>query len=98
VCVGCHDVIHLDDFGNRRTAEEEARVLSESKTDICFPAPKYDLRKDDKHNYLAEFRRMSAVERDAWARKYDRQRCLRPLKKHRDNPVYHVVDEARLGP
>jgi hypothetical protein len=45
VCVGCHNVIHLDDFGNRRTAEEEARVLSESKTDICFPAPKYDLRK-----------------------------------------------------
>jgi 5-methylcytosine-specific restriction endonuclease McrA len=61
VCEGCHDVIHFDDLGNPRTDAEKARVLSEPKTDICFPAPKYDLRKDNKHNYPAEWRRMSAL-------------------------------------
>jgi hypothetical protein len=88
ICEGCHDFIHFDDSGKPRSEAETARLLAEPKTDICFPAPKYDLRKDRTYKYPAEWRRMSAVERAAWSREYDRQRCLRLLKKHRNNAVW----------
>jgi hypothetical protein len=84
ICEGCHDHIHWDDLGVWRTAEESSQLLLERRGDNGFPEPKYYLRRD-RAERPPEWPRMSALQRTAWEKEEDRQRCLRKLKKYKGN-------------
>ena len=45
VCDGCHTVIHLDNFGDKRAPEEWDRILLEKCHDTYIPVPKVDMRR-----------------------------------------------------
>jgi 5-methylcytosine-specific restriction endonuclease McrA len=86
ICEGCHTVIHFDGLGNKRSAEETDRRLLERNESTDFPTPKVDLRKrrgDDP----AEWKRMSAVQREAWKREYNRLWFVGMLRRRNDPRV-----------
>jgi hypothetical protein len=65
LCEGCHDIIHLDDRGQRRTDEETELILHQRDTRSDSPEPEVDLRirhaKDP-----PGWQRMTAVQRQAY--------------------------------
>lgn len=83
ICEGCHNFIHFDDSGARRTPEETDLLLLKGRHDTDFPAPKVDLRRKWRQ-YPAEWPRMNAVQRSAWEMEYHRVWLLRRLSKVRD--------------
>jgi hypothetical protein len=77
ICAGCHTVIHYDDSGTKRSAEESDRILLERDESVDFPLPKVDLRRTKRQEYPIEWERMTAVQRRAWMLEYDRLQMLR---------------------
>jgi hypothetical protein len=78
ICEGCHAIIHYEDSGNKRSVDETDQLLL-GKAGTDFPTPKVDLRKVEIQP--AEWKRMSAVQRAAYSREYQRLRYLRWLQK-----------------
>ncbi len=80
ICEGCHTVIHFDDNGNRRTAEETDKMLLERTVAADFPIPKVDLRRK-RHIEPGGWHRMSAVQRNAWRCEYNKLRAIRLMQR-----------------
>jgi len=78
VCPGCHNVIDIDDDGNKRSMLERDRVLLKKYEDNGLP--KIDLRKK-LGNHPDGWKRMSAVQQVAWTNEDHRLRYIRNLRR-----------------
>lgn len=116
VCHGCHDYIHYKDPNperplnrrERRTTAETDALLLAGRQDASFPAPKYDLRREHcGPKYPDGWKRWSSLQQDGWQHEYDRQGCLRRLRKYADSPWWvkylsqqlrevHGMDDAKI--
>jgi hypothetical protein len=87
LCEGCHNIIHFDDYGQRRTDEETERVLLQRDTRSDFPEPKVDLRR--RFQDPSGWERMTAVQRVAHNKRrfqiYAEKKALLELTKRRQN-------------
>lgn len=64
LCMACHNYIHIDDTGNRRSMEETDRILLQKSPPTDIPDPILDLRK--KSPRPPEWHRMNSIQRKAW--------------------------------
>jgi len=64
LCRACHDYIHIDDVGRRRTMEESDLILLEKSPPTHIPEPILDLRRKSPHP--PEWSRMNSDQRKAW--------------------------------
>lgn len=77
LCEGCHTIIHFDDAGNKRSEEETDHLLTQRDESAEFPSPKIDLRRSVHRQRPAGWPRMTAIQRNAWDREYERQKVIR---------------------
>jgi hypothetical protein len=79
ICDGCHNFIHFDDAGTKRSEDETERLLLLRDESTDFLSPKVDLRlKWPKHP--PGWGRMSAVQRSAFHREHERLKWLHWLR------------------
>jgi 5-methylcytosine-specific restriction endonuclease McrA len=77
ICEGCHNIIHFDDSGKGRSAEETDRMLLTRDENTSFPTPKVDMRRTMRIALPPEWPRMTAVQRGAWNNEYQRLKIIR---------------------
>jgi hypothetical protein len=74
LCEGCHNYIEFDEFGNKRTNQEEKdRLFLAGRPDVDYPAPKVDFRTTSPQ-HPGEWNCMSATQRSLWSEQYNRLR------------------------
>jgi len=79
VCVGCHNIIHFDDNGNRRPMRDWDKLLLEKDLSTNFPPPEIDLRRNFPKKPL-NWNRMSAKQRYTWHCEGERLKYIRMLQ------------------
>jgi len=77
LCEGCHNIIHFEDSGVVRTAEETDRLLLLRDECSAFPPPKVDMRRTMHIALPPEWSRMTAVQRVGWKNEYQRLKIIR---------------------
>ena len=84
VCAGCHNLIHFDDNGTKRSVEatDKAFLAGQRQTDI--PVIDLDLRR--RFRLPANYERMTAVQRNLWNEERHKQRHAKWLKLHPNRP------------
>ena len=88
LCRACHDYIHIDDIGCRRTMEESDCILIEKNPPTHIPEPILDLRR--KSAYPPEWSRMNSIQREAWVTRNH------SLRKERRVALKEKSDSVRL--
>jgi 5-methylcytosine-specific restriction endonuclease McrA len=80
VCGGCHNLIHFDESGRKRSIEETDKefVAGQRQTDI----PEIDLDLRRKFQPPANYQRLTAVQIRLWNEERHRQRHAKWLKLH----------------
>jgi hypothetical protein len=69
LCEGCHNIVHFNELGEKRSCEQQEKVLAEKQLQQDFPEPKIDLRRRIQTK-PKEWARMTAIQRALW-----RNRC-----------------------
>jgi len=84
VCGGCHNLIHFDDNGVKRSVEEVDRLFLAGQYQKNIPEIDLDLRR--KFCLPPGYERMTAVQRKLWNEEYLKQRRAKWLKLHPNRP------------
>ena len=79
ICEGCHNFIHFDDNGYKRSPEESDRFLLTRDESRDFPTPQIDLRLRWRKDPPG-WDRMTAVQKQAWHGEYVRLQFLHWLR------------------
>ena len=85
VCSGCHELIHFDDKGLKRTDAECDRLLLAGQLQKEIPEIKIDLRATSPPIPVS-WSRMTAVQRNLWLQTYTQRRREKWLKLHKNDP------------
>ncbi len=86
LCEGCHEVVHYDESGHWRSWHDAEGVLATPDTAADFPEPVVDLR--SRYPTLPDnWKRMSAVQRSAWYRRYNEIRLAKAKVRAKHNPT-----------
>lgn len=80
VCAGCHAIMHFDENGAKRSAEETERIFLGGQRQTEIPTPRIDLRRRSQGK-PAEWPRMTAVQRKLWEEAKQRMLCERHIAK-----------------
>lgn len=80
VCDGCHNIIHFNENGSKRSAEDQEIILSTKQLQIEIPEPKIDLRRRSPIK-PPEWPRMTAIQRTLWHEKVLILTCEKKVKK-----------------
>lgn len=79
ICEGCHNFIHFDDNGYKRSSEETDQLLMTRDESKAFPAPQVDLRLRWRKDPPG-WNRMSAVRKQEFECEYGRLKLLHWLR------------------
>ncbi len=79
ICEGCHNFIHFDDNGYKRSPEETDRFLMTRDESKAFPVPQVDLRLRWRKDPPG-WNRMSAVQKQEFEREHGRLKLLHWLR------------------
>jgi 5-methylcytosine-specific restriction endonuclease McrA len=77
LCDACHNFIHFDMDGQRRSLEETDRILLREQPPTHFPEPIVDLRRELYRDLPAEWPRMNHIQRNGWLARYRELRKTR---------------------
>lgn len=77
LCDPCHDFVHFDDDGRKRSLEETDRILLCKRPRTDFPEPNVDLRREPYRDLPAEWPRMNHIQRNGWLVRYRELRKTR---------------------
>lgn len=66
ICSPCHNVIHVDDSGKKRSFEECEAILQQRPDPNDFPEPKIDLRRDTLKDLPPQWSRMTEAQGKNW--------------------------------
>jgi 5-methylcytosine-specific restriction endonuclease McrA len=81
ICEGCHNVIHYDDTGKRRSKDDCESFLLQKDSRNDFPPPKVDARRGIfQQGHPPGWDRMNAVQRASWRRLLGRQWAYRKIR------------------
>ena len=79
ICEGCHNFIHFDDNGYKRSPEETDRFLMTRDESKAFPVPQVDLRLRWRKDPPG-WNRMSALQKQVFEREHERMKLLHWLR------------------
>ncbi len=92
ICDGCHNVVHYDDFGRKRTQSEWGEVLDHKDDRADYPPPMVDARKAILSQQLPDsWSRMNAVQRNGWQRECRRQWAMKKVR----NKSAEIIERNR---
>jgi hypothetical protein len=96
VCEGCHRIIHFGKDGSKYSPDETDRLLLTRDESAEFPPIKVDLRKRW-GEHPPEWTRMSAVQRGAWNREYNRLWFIGKLQRNSDPKLTNIYRRTLYG-
>jgi hypothetical protein len=71
ICDGCHDIVHFDDAGNKRTDAEADAIFCAGIRATDFPEPTVDLRRPWYKCRPRSWYRMTALQQALWRARYE---------------------------